>query len=112
MKRKYPWSMFFMDVIIFLLKTWYASIVIIFIFILRLIMLDIPLAIVPILVIVWVILAITRAVIHKNALLNMNPNEETNALLDKMFANNDKGYKNVVEAVDEIIKEYNDKSNT
>ena len=101
-----------MDVIIFLLKTWYVPIVIIFILILRLIMPDIPIVIVPILGTVWIMSAITKAIIHKNALLNMSPNEETNALLDKMFANNDKGYKNVIEAVNEIIDEHQDKSDT
>jgi hypothetical protein len=48
--------------------------------------------------------ALFNQIKQRNAILTMNPHDEANDLLNKMFADNDKGYKNVIDAVDEIIE--------
>jgi hypothetical protein len=55
---------------------------------------------------ILVLIAIMQQFRNRKILLSNFENEETDKLLDKMFADNSKGYKNVTDTVDEIIKNY------
>ena len=102
-KRKYPLSMTIMGTVIFLVQTWYALIFAVILFIASLIFPDFPMFIIITLIGAWVLVAIIRQLISQRELLRMNPNKEAAELLDKMFADNGKGYKNVTDTVYEEI---------
>jgi len=90
-KRKYPFSLFVMGTFLNLIRLWLGFIVVIILLIICLVNPIVP---------------IIKQLRDKNILLSHFDNEETDELLDKMFADNSKGYKNVTDAVDEIIKSY------
>lgn len=102
-RGKYPLSMSVMGTVIFLAKTWYVLILVAFLFIANLIFADFPTYIFGVIIAIWVLVAIVRQIISQRELLSMNSNEDLTDLLDKMFADNGKGYKNVIDTVDEII---------
>lgn len=108
-RRKYPFSMLIMDFILFLIKRWHLLVGIIFLFILRIFIPEIPVAL-PLLLLAGLFgFLVIEVLKHKKALLEMNPNQETNELLDKMFADNNLGYKNIINAVDEIVQKHDSK---
>jgi hypothetical protein len=55
-------------------------------------------------------LAIMQQFRNRKILLSNFENEETDEMFDKMFADNSKGYKNVIVTVNEIIKNYDSES--
>jgi hypothetical protein len=107
-KRKYPMSIFIMGVVVCLFRTWYILAITIFIYFVSLFHPDTSTRIALIPLIVWIFLAIIKQLIYRKTLLSMNPDDD---LFNKMFADNDKGYKNVTQAVDEIISKLNNKPN-
>jgi len=104
-KRKYPLSMSIMGTVIFLLKSWYVLILAALSIIANIIFSDFPSYIIGVIIAAWVLVAIIRQIISQRELLSMNSNEELTDLLDKMFEDNCKGYKNVTDTLDEIISE-------
>jgi hypothetical protein len=66
----------------------------------------VPIVIPNVLIVFLVLIAIIQQFRNKKVMLSHYENEETSELLDKMFADNFKGYKNVTTAVDEIIKNH------
>ena len=109
--RKYPLSMTIMDIIYFLIKKWFLVVGTILLFIIRIFMPEIPVALPVLLLVGLLAFAVVDALKQKKALLEMNPNEETSDLLNKMFADNNLGYKNIINAVDEIIEKHDSKPN-
>ena len=104
--RKYPFSMVIMDMVFFLIRRWRFVVGIILLFIVRIFIPQIPVALPLLLLSALLFVTVVEALRHKKALLEMNPNEETSELLDKMFADNNLGYKNIINAVDEIIEKH------
>lgn len=108
MKRKYPMSMFAMGVILNLIKSWYFLIVIFLFSIISIISHNasfvLPLAV----TIVWLLYAFITQLRHRKAVLRKSENESLNELYDKMFADNQKGYRNIIDTVDDIIKDQDD----
>jgi len=103
-KRKYPVSMFIMGVVLNLIKSWYVFILVIISF-LTCIFFYRALVIVPVvLIFVWFTVAIIKQLQYGKAALNFNGDEETNALFNKMFADNSRGYENVIDIVAESIE--------
>ena len=100
-KRKYPWSMFITGIIIYLIKTWYLPVLTLILILVRLFIFDIFILIALIPLIIWILWAILRQVLDSKAIINMKPDDD---MLNKMFADNNKGYKNVIESVEEIIE--------
>ena len=90
MKRKYPWSVFFIGVIFSLINPLFIAIAIIFALCMWLIVPEISL-IYRILasVVVLIILAVIKQLNQRNIMLNMNLDDSGNRLLDKMFADNE-----------------------
>jgi hypothetical protein len=103
MERKYPTSMFIVGFLIYLLRMriflLLAIIMLVVQFFIPRVPVELPLAI----LVGCIIVALVRQISDKNALMTMNPNPETSELLDKMFADNNKGARNITDAVDEII---------
>lgn len=103
-KRKYPFSMFLMGTILNLIKLRYCFIPVIILFILcwikEYISIMIPFATLGCLLFI----AIFQQFRIRKGLLSGCGKEENRELLDKMFADNSKGYSNVIDAVDEIIR--------
>lgn len=106
-KRKYPFSMFCMGTILNLIKLWPYYIVAIIFSIIHLFNPIVPIEIPILLIGISIIIAMLQEFRQIKILLSHFEDEETNDLLDKMFSDNSKGYKNVIEAVDEIIKDNN-----
>ena len=107
--RKYPFSMFLMDMVFFLIRRWQFVVGIILLFVVRIFIPQIPVALPLLLLVALLFVTVVEALRHKKALLEMNPNEETSELLDKMFADNNLGYKNITHAIDEIIEKHDNK---
>ena len=103
--RKYPLSMFMMGVVLELVRLWYVLAVALLLFLISLFVPAMPIVIPVLLLFVWMVWAILKQLKNKKEVLNMNVDEETNALLDKMFTDNHGGYQNVIDAVSEIIEE-------
>ena len=105
-ERKYLWSMFITGIIIYLLGIWYLPVLAILLYLVRLFIHDIFIWIVLFPLIIWIIWAISKQIYYSKAIIKMNPDDD---LLNKMFLNNCKGYKNVIESVQAIIdKKRND----
>ena len=109
MKRKYPWSMFITGIIIYLIKTWYLPVLTILLTLIRLFIFDMFVWIVFIPLIIWIIWALSKQIYYSKAIINMNPDDD---LLNKMFADNGMGYKNVIESVNEIVNNQINDSDT
>lgn len=105
-KRKYPFSMFFMGTILNLIRLWSGFIIVIILFIICTVNPIVPIAIPIALTGLLVLIAIIQQYRNRKIMLSHFNNDETNELLDKMFADNSKGYKNITDAVDEIIKNH------
>jgi len=105
MKRKYPTSMFIMGIIIELFKMRMLLLVAVIFLLAQFFIEQIPILAPLLIFAVCIVIAIFRQIKQRNAMLTMNPNAETNDLINKMFADNDKGYKNIIDAVDEIIEQ-------
>ncbi len=110
-KRKYPFSMFCMGTILNLFKMWPCFIVVIIVAIICLVKPVIPIAIPLVLLGILVLTAIIKQYKNKKILLSHFEDKKADELLDKMFSNNSKGYKNVTDAVDDIINNYKNDSN-
>jgi hypothetical protein len=110
LKRKYPGSMFIMGIVLGLLKKWYILLLVILLFIVRVFAPDIPSFLPFVILAVYLIWAIVTQLKYRSTILNMKPGDN---MLDKMFANNDSGYRNVIDTVNEIIeKQTGDRSKT
>lgn len=105
-KRKYPTSMFIMGTILNLIKIWYCFIAVIIVFIICRIKPAVPITLPFVMIGILILIAIFQQFRNRKVLLSDCGNEENNESLDKMFADNSKGYKNVKDAVDELIKNY------
>lgn len=105
-KRKYPLNMFFMGTILNLIRLWPYFIVVIILYIICLINPIVPIAIPILFLVILVLIAVMQQLRNRKILLSNYKNEETDELLDKMFTDNSKGYKNVTDTVNEIIKNY------
>ncbi|MCL1872900.1 MAG: hypothetical protein FWF85_02150 [Clostridiales bacterium] len=103
-KRKYPISLFIMGLVFNFLKNWPITVAVLLLFIIRLFLPAIHIIIPLILLIALLVFAVIKELIQMKNVLNMNPNEEANELLDKMFPSTNPSYKNVIKAVDEIIE--------
>lgn len=102
--------MFFMGTILNLMKLWPYFIVVVLLGIICLIFPVVPIVI-PILFIgILVLVVVVQQYKNRKTLLSRYDDENTNELLDKMFANNSRGYGNVTDAVNEIIKEHQNDS--
>lgn len=88
-----------------LLRKWAIIIAIISLFVIRLVIPAMPIAIPLIFLTALLAFATIKQLKHRKTILNMNLNEDANELLDKMFADNKKGYRNVIDTVNEIIEE-------
>jgi len=107
MKRKYPTSMFIMGMIIELFKMRMILLIAAILLLAQFFIEQLPI-LAPILIFAaCIVIAIFKQIKQRNAMLTMNPNDETNDLINKMFADNDKGYINIIDAVDEIIERNN-----
>jgi len=107
MKRKYPTSMFIMGIVIELFKMRIVLLIAIILLLAQFFIEQIP-ALIPLLVFaICIIVAILKQMKQRNAILTMNPNDEANDLINKMFADNNRGYRNIIDAVDEIIEQNN-----
>lgn len=95
-----------MGTILNLIRLWQCFIVVIILCIIRLVNPIVPIAIPIVFIGILVLIAIMQQFRNRKILLSHFENEETNELLDKMFVDNSKGYKNVTDAVNEIIKNY------
>ena len=71
----------------------------------------IPIIIPIILLTAWFFFDLLAQFKNRKIMLNMNENKETTELLDKISANNNKGYKNTIDAVSEIIEDSNNTDN-
>ena len=112
MKRKYSASMFIMGTILELIKLRSLLLVTLILLIASFFIEPLPALVSFLIFATCVVIAIVKQIGQRNAILTMNPNEEASNLLDKMFADNDKGYRNVIDAVDEIIEQYNSDSDS
>ena len=109
--RKYPLSLFIMGTLLELIKAWYILALILLLIILRAFYSKIPVFILVALFAVWFALAVFRQIRNRKILINTDStDEETNDLIDKMFKDNGRGYKNVVDAVNEVIEKNRDNS--
>ena len=102
MKRKYPSSLFIMGIFLNLLKTWYILLLAIFLLIAVFIgemSILVPVAI----LVVWIVVAIVVQLRYRKIALTLSPNENVNDIFDSMFADNDKGYRNVIDTINDII---------
>ena len=107
MKRKYPTSMFIMGIVIELFKMRIVLLIAIILLLAQFFIEQIP-ALIPLLIFaICIIVAILKQMKQRNAILTMNPNDEANDLINKMFADNNRGYRNIIDAVDEIIEQNN-----
>ena len=104
MKRKYPASLFVMGVFLELFRLRLILLLVVLLLTAGIFIPDIPLAVSGLLFVVCLTIAIFKQIRQRNTITTMNPHAEANDLLNKMFADNDKGYRNVIDAVDEIIK--------
>jgi hypothetical protein len=107
-KRRYPFSMFCMGTILNLIKMWPLLIAIVVLGIICLVSPVVPIFIPIVLAGILVVTAILQQLGYMKILLSHFEDEETNDLFDKMFMDNSKGYKNVTDTVNEIIKNYLD----
>lgn len=105
--RNYPVSMFVMGIILNSLKLWWLLAISILFFTIKLFT-PLPSIIPYVILIIWLIIAVIKQFGYTNIMLESTDNEEFNILKDKMFTNKQTGYKNVIDAVNEII----DKSKT
>lgn len=110
--RKYPLSMFITGVVLELIKMWYFLVLTILIFLVRLFISGISIVIPFVALTAWVVMAIIRQFKNKRTILNMNGDEDTNNLLDKMFTDNYRGYKNIIDSVNEIIEKSENQSDS
>ena len=98
-----------MGVVLNLVKSWYLIIVILLLSLIIIVFHYfspiIPLAF----AVVWLLFAIIKQLWYRKVSLKKSEDKNVNELFDKMFADNQKGYKNVVDTVDEIIKNQTDK---
>lgn len=102
LKRKYPSSLFIMGIFLNLLKTWYILLLAIFLLIAVFIgemSILVPVAI----LVVWIVVAIVVQLRYRKIALTLSPNENVNDIFDSMFADNDKGYRNVIDTINDII---------
>jgi len=93
-------SIFIMGIFIWLYTRWYILLLAILVFILRAFIPNIPIAIPLILLAIWIVWAIITSLKNRSSVLNMDSNDD---LINKMLADNDKGYRNIVDAVNEVI---------
>ena len=100
LQRKYPASMFIMYIVIMLIRKWYVLAIVVLLLVLRAFGLDIPAALPLMVAMLYLAWAVAASLLQRRAILNMMPGNE---MLDKMFADNDNGYRNVVDTVNEII---------
>lgn len=107
-KRKYPFSMFCIGTILNLFRMWPYFIIVLIAAIICLVNPVIPIAIPFVLLGLLILIAILQQYKNKKILLSRFEDEKTDELLDKMFPNNAKGYKNVTDAVDDIINNKKD----
>jgi hypothetical protein len=91
-----------------LIKMWPLLIAIVVLGIICLFSPVVPIFIPIVLAGILVVTAILQQLGYMKILLSHFKDEETNDLLDKMFMDNSKGYKNVTDTVNEIIKNYLD----
>lgn len=105
-KRKYPISMFIMGTILNLFKLWQCFIVVIILFIICRVKPALPITIPIVMTGILILIAMLQQFRARKILLSPAENKEADELLDKMFADNSKGYKNVTDAVDEVMKNY------
>jgi len=112
MKRKYPASMFIMGVIIELFRLRLQLLVAVILLIASFFIEQLPVLTSFLIFAVCVVVAIVKQMRQRKAILTMNPNHNANDLLDKMFADNDNGYRNVIDAVNEVIEQHNSDSDS
>ena len=94
-----------MGIVFRLIKKWYILMIVVMLFFARAFFPSItPLLPLSILVI-WLLIAIIAQLIDRNVLLKMKPDDE---LLNDMFADNDRGYKNIIDAVQKAIDKNNE----
>jgi len=91
-----------MGIFLNLLKTWYILLLAIFLLIAVFIgemSILVPVAI----LVVWIVVAIVVQLRYRKIALTLSPNENVNDIFDSMFADNDKGYRNVIDTINDII---------
>jgi len=99
-RRKYPLILFVMGIIIELFRKWFILIpLMVLLFFPAVITITIPI----LLLIALVSFAVTKTLKYRKTILNAEPNKEASDMLDEIFADNNKGYKNIIEVVDELI---------
>lgn len=96
--------MFVVGLFFKLIKIWFILALAILLFVLLIFVPEMPIAIPCAVLILWFALAIIQQCKDVRTLLHMNGNDSTNDLLDEMLKDNNKGYRNVVDAVNEIIE--------
>jgi len=101
MKRKYPTGLVIMGMIINMIKGWPIPALAMVLLAARLFLSNIPLWLVLGILLVWVGWALLNSLKVRYEMLKMRPGDE---MLDKMFADNDKGYRNIIDTIEEIIK--------
>jgi len=106
-KRKYPTSMFITGIVIELFKMRIVLLIAIILLFAQFFIEQISILIPLIIFAICIVVAIFKQMKQRNAILTMNPNDEANDLINKMFADNNRGYRNIIDAVDDIIEQNN-----
>jgi len=104
-KRKYPIGMFIMGVVLKLfLNKWRLLVfgLALLLAVARIFFPIIPIVIPLALLFIWLASAIVSMLIDRKTVLDIKDNGE-GVSLDKMFADNNKGYRNVIDTVNEYI---------
>jgi len=99
MNRKYPMSMFLFGVINNLITKWYIILLAIVVLLLRIPLPGIPVFVPFIILGILLIYAVIEQTWYRKAVLNLH-GESVDEFLDQAFADNGKGFRNIINAVD------------